>query len=113
MRRRARLAAARPYPPGVPYDSLAIAHVTPYPWGGETQDVTTYAERVTAELARRGHRVVIVAPSRSSTAVRESRLHLRAALEDPQRLLPEPGAPPGVIAVGDALPDLPGSSRRV
>ncbi len=97
----------------MPFECLAIAHVTPYPWGGETQDVTTYAERVTAELARRGHRVVIVAPSRSSDAVRETRLALRAAIEDPAQLLPEPGSPPGVLSVGDALPDLPGSTRRV
>ncbi len=93
-------------------EHLAIAHVTPYPWGGGAEDVTTYVERATGELARRGHRVVIVAPSRSHDAVRETRQALRAALEDPERLLPEPGAPPRVLAVGDALPDLPGSSRR-
>ncbi len=97
----------------MPSERLAIAHVTPYPWGGEAQDVTTYVERVTAELARRGHRVVIVAPSRSHDAVRETRQALRAATEDPEQLLPEPGAPPRVLAVGDALPDLPGASRRV
>ena len=97
----------------MPSERLAIAHVTPYPWGGGAQDVTTYVERVTAELARRGHRVVIVAPSRSHDAVRETRQALRAALDDPEQLLPEPGAPPRVLAVGDALPDLPGSSRRV
>ena len=97
----------------MPAERLAIAHVTPYPRGGEAQDVTTYVERVTAELARRGHRVVIVAPSRSHDAVRETRQALRAATEDPEQLLPEPGAPPRVLAVGDALPDLPGASRRV
>ena len=97
----------------MPSERLAIAHVTPYPRGGEAQDVTTYVERVTAELARRGHRVVIVAPSRSHDAVRETRQALRAATEDPAQLLPEPGAPPRVLAVGDALPDLPGASRRV
>jgi glycosyltransferase involved in cell wall biosynthesis len=97
----------------VPSERLAIAHVTPYPWGGGAQDVTCYVERVTAELARRGHRVVIVAPSRSHDAVRETRQALRAAVDDPDRLLPEPGAPPRVLAVGDALPDLPGAGRRV
>jgi predicted metal-dependent phosphoesterase TrpH/glycosyltransferase involved in cell wall biosynthesis len=56
---------------------------------------------------------VIVAPSRSHDAVRETRQALRVATEDPAQLLPEPGAPPRVLAVGDALPDLPGSSRRV
>jgi glycosyltransferase involved in cell wall biosynthesis len=87
--------------------------VTPYPWGGVTQDITTYVERVTAELSRRGHRVVIVAPSRNHDAVRESRHALRAAVEHPEQLLPEPRAAPRILAVGDALPDLPGSSRRV
>jgi glycosyltransferase involved in cell wall biosynthesis len=97
----------------VPSERLAIAHVTPYPWGGGRQDVTTYVERVTAELARRGHRVVIVAPSRSHDAVRETRQAIRAAADDPQALLPAPGAPPRVLAVGDALPDLPGAGRRM
>ena len=34
----------------MPSERLAIAHVTPYPWGSGAQDVTTYVERVTAEL---------------------------------------------------------------
>ena len=67
---------------------------------------------MTVELAARGHRVVIIAPSRSHDAVRETRQALRAAADDPGALLPEPGAPPRVLAVGDALPDLPGTSRR-
>jgi glycosyltransferase involved in cell wall biosynthesis len=94
----------------VPTEPLAIAHVTPYPWGGGGHDVTTYVERVTGELAVRGHRVLIVAPSRSQDVVRETRQALRV---DPASLLPEPGAPPRVLGVGDALPDLPGARRRV
>ncbi len=96
----------------MPVDPLAIAHVTPYPWGAGHHEITTYVERTTAELAARGHQVLIVAPSRSSEAVRETRQALSAAREDPATLLPEPGAPPRVLAVGDALPDLPGSARR-
>ena len=95
-----------------PDDPLAIAHVTPYPWGAGHHEITTYVERTTAELAARGHQVLIVAPSRSSEAVRETRQALSAARDDPAALLPEPGAPPRVLAVGDALPDLPGSARR-
>ena len=91
---------------------LAIAHVTPYPWGAGHHEITTYVERTTAELAARGHQVLIIAPSRSSEAVRETRTALSAARDDPASLLPEPGAPPRVLAVGDALPDLPGSARR-
>ncbi|MDP1848268.1 MAG: PHP domain-containing protein [Solirubrobacteraceae bacterium] len=96
----------------MPDARLAIAHVTPYPWGAGQHEITRYVERVTAELAGRGHQVLIVAPSRSSEAVRETRQALSAALDDPAALLPEPGAPPRVLAVGDALPDLPGSARR-
>ncbi|MDQ3721665.1 MAG: glycosyltransferase, partial [Actinomycetota bacterium] len=91
---------------------LAIAHVTPHPWGAGQQEITKYVERATAELAARGHQVLIVAPSRSSEAVRETRQALSAARDDPAMLLPEPGAAPRVLAVGDALPDLPGSARR-
>jgi predicted metal-dependent phosphoesterase TrpH/glycosyltransferase involved in cell wall biosynthesis len=97
----------------VPLERLAIAHVTPYPWGGGRHEITTYVERVTAQLADRGHQVLIVAPSRSQDAVRETRAALRSAREDPASLLPEPGDPPRVLAVGDALPDLPGAARRV
>jgi glycosyltransferase involved in cell wall biosynthesis len=97
----------------VPLERLAIAHVTPYPWGGGRPEITTYVERVTAQLADRGHQVLIVAPSRSQEAVRETRAALRSARQDPASLLPEPGAPPRVLAVGDALPDLPGAARRV
>ncbi len=107
------LATRPPYPQGVPLDPLAIAHVTPHAWGAGHDEITTYVERVTAELAIRGHRVLIVAPSRSQDAVRESRAAIRAAREDPASLLPEPGAAPRVLAVGEALPELPGSSRRV
>ena len=94
---------------------LAIAHVTPYPWGAGHHEITTYVERTTAELAARGHQVLIVAPSRSSEAVRETRTALRAARDGRAgfgSVLPAPGAPPRVLAVGDALPDLPGSARR-
>ena len=93
-------------------ERLAIAHVTPYPWGAGRQEITTYAQRTTAELSGRGHQVLIVAPSRSTEAVRETRQAINAAREDPASLLPAPGAPPRVLAVGDALPDLPGGPRR-
>ncbi|MFP5361477.1 MAG: PHP domain-containing protein [Thermoleophilia bacterium] len=96
----------------MPLDRLAIAHVTPYPWGAGRHEVTTYVERTTAELAARGHQVLIVAPSRSTEVVRETRHAIGAARDDPAALLPEPGAPPRVLAVGDALPDLPGGPRR-
>ncbi|MGH2918410.1 MAG: glycosyltransferase family 4 protein, partial [Solirubrobacteraceae bacterium] len=96
----------------MPHDRLAIAHVSSHPWDGGDHVITSYVERVTSELARRGHQVLIVAPSRSAAAVRDTRQALLGAREEPATLLPEPGAPPRVLAVGDALPELPGNSRR-
>jgi glycosyltransferase involved in cell wall biosynthesis len=96
----------------MPVAPFAIAHVTPHPWGSGRHEITTYVERTTAELALRGHQVLIVAPSRSSDAVRETRQALQGARDDPAALLPERGAPPRVLAVGDALPDMPGGRRR-
>ena len=59
--------------------SFSIAHVTPYPWEAEDNEVNAHVERVTAELSRRGHRVLVLAPSRSQERVRDSRKALRAA----------------------------------
>ena len=61
----------------MPDARLAIAHVTPYPWGAGHHEITCYVERATAVLAARGHQVLIIAPSRSSEAVRETRQALK------------------------------------
>ncbi len=89
---------------------LAIAQVTPYAW--ETpHEVNRAVARCAEELAARGHRVVVVAPSTSSTLVRESRKAIHAAREGPEALL-EPSAdlPYRVLGVGEVLPFSP--SRR-
>jgi hypothetical protein len=92
--------------------TFAIAHVTPYPWEAQENEVNAYVRNVTAELARRGHRVLVLAPSRSQERVRASRRALRAARGRPQALLEgiRPGEP-GVIAVGEVL-DVTGGTRR-
>ncbi len=92
--------------------SFSIAHVTPYPWEAQENDVNAYVERVTAELSRRGHRVLVLAPSRSQERVRASRRKLRAARGQPQSLLEgtDRGSP-AVIAVGEVL-EAPSSARR-
>ncbi len=82
---------------------FSIAHVTPYPWESENE-VNAHIARVTAELSRRGHRVLILAPSRSQELVRSSRRALRGARDEPQGLLEgSDGGSPHVIAVGEVL----------
>jgi predicted metal-dependent phosphoesterase TrpH len=91
---------------------FSIAHVTPYPWEAQENEVNAYVGGVASELSRRGHRVLILAPSRSQERVRASRRVLRAAREQPQSLLESAGAgEPTVIAVGEALDVPTGSSR--
>jgi len=83
-----------------------IAHVTPYPWESGNE-VNEQVRRVCAELAARGHRVLIVAPSGSQALVREGR---RAVRNGEAELLGDDGEP-RVLAVGEALPPLPGRAR--
>jgi glycosyltransferase involved in cell wall biosynthesis len=85
-------------------EPLSIAQVTPYPWE-DRHDVNLFVDRVSQELARRGHRVLVVAPSASHELVRESRKAVRAGALDP-----EPGTPL-LLAVGEALPPLTGRGR--
>ena len=54
-------------------ERFSIAHVTPYPWEAQENEVNAYVERVTRELSERGHRVLVLAPSRSQERVRASR----------------------------------------
>ncbi len=86
---------------------FSIAHVTPYPWEAQDNEVNVHVRRVCEELSARGHRVLVVAPSRSQERVRESRRALRAArggaggaaslLEGTDR------GSPRVLAVGEVL----------
>ncbi|WP_233243718.1 PHP domain-containing protein [Paraconexibacter algicola] len=92
---------------------LTIAHVTPYPWDGDGPDTTPGAAgevgravaRTTALLARRGHRVLVVAPSTSAAAVRTTRRAIRAG-----ELFAQDGTV-AVAAVGEVL-TAPGPVRR-
>jgi PHP domain/Glycosyltransferase Family 4 len=91
---------------------FSIAHVTPYPWEAQENEVNAHVERVCAELSRRGHRVLVLAPSRSQERVRASRKALRAARARPQSLLEGTDrGTPRVIAVGEVL-DVPSGTRR-
>jgi hypothetical protein len=95
---------------------FSIAHVTPYPWEDLQNDVNAHVLRVCTELSRRGHRVIVLAPSHSQERVRESRRMLRAGRSDPQSLLDgtDQGTP-RVFAVGEILdlyPDHPSARAR-
>ncbi len=94
--------------------SFSIAHVTPYPWEAQDNEVNAHVGRVAAELSRRGHRVLVLAPSRSQERVRASRKALRAARKGPGGLSSllegTDRGTPRVIAVGEVL-DLRGPGR--
>jgi glycosyltransferase involved in cell wall biosynthesis len=90
--------------PAVPHEPLSIAQVTPYPWEVR-HDVNAFVDRTSTELAARGHRLLVVAPSSSQALVRDSRRLVRAGTP-----MPEPGEV-RVLAVGEALPPLPGRRR--
>jgi predicted metal-dependent phosphoesterase TrpH/glycosyltransferase involved in cell wall biosynthesis len=85
--------------------SLAIAQVTPFAWEvpGEVND---YVAHVSDELAMRGHRVLIIAPSQSSELVRESRQMIRNG-----QVLDRANGSPLVLGVGEVLPFAPTRRR--
>jgi len=94
-------------------ETFSIAHVTPYPWEAEDNEVNAHVARIAGELSRRGHRVLIVAPSRSQERVRASRRALRAARGNPEALLAGTGeGSPRVVAVGEVLDVVPSARRR-
>ncbi|HEY2630834.1 MAG TPA: PHP domain-containing protein [Solirubrobacteraceae bacterium] len=94
---------------------FSIAHVTPYPWEAQDNAVNAHVARVCTELSARGHRVLVLAPSRSPERVRESRRSLRATKSDPggaESLLEgSSGGEPRVIAIGEVL-DVPSTTGR-
>jgi glycosyltransferase involved in cell wall biosynthesis len=88
-------------------ERLAIAQVTPFAWE-VAHEVNDYVARVSRELARRGHRVLIIAPSESGVLVRDSR---RAVRNDPGSLLERADGEPLVLGVGEVLPLSPTRRR--
>jgi hypothetical protein len=89
---------------GVSTERLAIAQVTPFAWEATSEEVNDYVAHVAAELAGRGHRAVVIAPSTSSGLVRDSRRAIRAARDHPERLLEQAQGEPLVLGVGEVLP---------
>ncbi len=82
-------------------DSLRIVQVSPHPWGSR-HEVNDFVERLSEELAGRGHRVLIAAPSESRSAVRSSRAAIARARERPESLFA--AGEPRVLAVGGGVP---------
>jgi glycosyltransferase involved in cell wall biosynthesis len=82
-------------------ERLALAQVTPYAWEAHNE-VNRFVRRTSEQLAARGNRVLIVAPSSSEDAVRETRRAVRAAREHPESLFDGDG--PRVLTVGEVLP---------
>src|SRR5437763_8931922 len=92
--------------------SFSIAHVTPYPWEDQDAGLNAHIRELCDALSRAGHRVLVLAPSRSQELVRASRRALRAARARGESLLDgtDAGTPP-VLAVREVL-DVPGRARR-
>jgi predicted metal-dependent phosphoesterase TrpH/glycosyltransferase involved in cell wall biosynthesis len=83
-------------------DRFAIAQVTPHPWEDE-HEVNAFVEELAHELAERGHRLLVLAPTRSPQLVRESRKLIRSARERPEALF-DPDGGVRVLGVGELLP---------
>ena len=88
--------------------AFSIAQVTPWPWE-QHHEVNRFVERLSDELCKRGHRVVVVAPSDSRELVREGRATVRALRKDPDALFGQAGCA-GLLAVGQSLPFRRGGS---
>jgi len=83
-------------------ERFSIAQITPYPWE-QHHEVNRFVEGLSDELCRRGHRVVVVAPSDSRELVREGRAKVKALRSDADAVFSEPGCT-GILAVGESLP---------
>jgi predicted metal-dependent phosphoesterase TrpH/glycosyltransferase involved in cell wall biosynthesis len=85
----------------MPPETFSIAQVTPYAWE-EHHEVNRYVERLSDELCRRGHRVVVITPSESRQLVRESRATIKRCRDDPECVFAADGCAQ-VLAVGQSV----------
>ncbi|CAN5697939.1 hypothetical protein BH24ACT25_BH24ACT25_02150 [soil metagenome] len=93
---------ASAYPPLVARERFTIAQVTPYPWE-QHHGVNRFVERLSDELCRRGHRVVVVAPSESRELIRESRTRIAALDGNAEAVFADEGCA-SVLGVGQSVP---------
>jgi predicted metal-dependent phosphoesterase TrpH/glycosyltransferase involved in cell wall biosynthesis len=87
---------------------LAIVQVTPFAWEAPSE-INDYVREVSDGLVKRGHAVLILAPSQSEALVRDSR---RALRDGGQSLLERARQAPVVLGVGEVLSFAP-PRRRV
>jgi len=85
-------------------EPLTVAQVTPYAWE-DAHGVNLVVRGLSGELARRGHRVLVLAPTRSPQHARDGRGTVRAAAGDTDRLLD--GESLRVLPIGELL-EVPG-----
>src|SRR3954462_5168342 len=83
-------------------EQFSIAQVSPYPWE-QHHEVNIYVERLPDERFRRGHRVVVIAPSSIRELIREGRDAIAAVGKDPASLFSQPGCAQ-LLAIGQSLP---------
>src|SRR6476659_454198 len=95
----------------MPAERFSIAQVSPYPWE-QHHEVNVYVERLSDELCRRGHRVVVIAPSSMRELIREGRDTIAAVSKDPDSLFKQPGCAQ-LLAIGQSLPARRGGSVSV
>jgi glycosyltransferase involved in cell wall biosynthesis len=86
----------------MPADRFSIAQVSPYLWE-QHHEVNLYVERLADELCRRGHRVVVIAPSSVRELIRDGRELIAGVGKDPDSLFTQPGCAQ-LLAIGQSLP---------
>jgi len=88
---------------------LSIVQFTPFPWS-ERGGINEYTRRVSEELARRGHSVLIAAPSGGRGGVAETKSALAKLADDPDALF-APGEEPRVLSMGGGV-KIPRTGKR-
>jgi predicted metal-dependent phosphoesterase TrpH/glycosyltransferase involved in cell wall biosynthesis len=86
----------------MPPEPFSIAQISPYPWE-QHHEVNIYVERLADELCRRGHRVVVIAPSSVRELIREGRDIIADVGDNPDTLFRQPGCAQ-LLAIGQSLP---------
>ncbi len=94
----------------MPEQRLAIAQVSPFAWETKTE-IGDYVRLLSQELHRRGHRVLIIAPSNSAELVHESRKLLRGGQAKAESVLARADQAPLLLGVGEVLPFSPARRR--